>query len=430
MAEPAPDAPPHEGNAKHQTSEASRLAANSPWIISADDHVVEPANLWTDRLPRAMRSRAPRVVRERVANNFVPVGVDAVADAGELRDCDVWYYDDIRKPVIRNFAAVGLPPDDVDLSPMTFEEMRPGCYDPRERLRDMDLNRTEAALCFPNLFVRFCGQTFLDAKDKELASQCVQAYNDWLFEEWCAADSSRLVGATIVPLWDPVAAAAEIRRNADRGGRVVAFSELPGKLGLPSIHTREWDPLLAACDETATVIALHIGSGSVSMTTSPDAPLGVVNALTHLTSTMALTDWLLSGNFARFPHLKLLLAEAQLGWIPFSLERMDWAWEHNRGWTGLRHIPDPPSSYFAGHVSAAFFSDPHGVRSIPELGAGNVLFEVDYPHADSTWPHTSDIVEEIAKLVQHDTLERIVHQNARELLQLGERRPASTAELT
>ena len=117
----------------------------------------------------------------------------------------------------------------------------------------MDTNWTQASLCFPN-FPRFCGQTFLEASDRELALLCVRAYNDWMVEEWCGASDGRLVPLCLVPLWDPQLAAAEVERNAARGVRAVCFSEIPAYLGLPSIHSGEWDPFFAACEATGTVL--------------------------------------------------------------------------------------------------------------------------------------------------------------------------------
>src|SRR5690606_33157948 len=135
-------------------------------------------------------------------------------------------------------------------------------YDQKARLEDIDVNWVEASLSFPT-FPRFCGQTFLEASDRELASLCVTAYNDWMVEEWSANTGGRLIPLTIVPLWDPVAAAAEVRRNAERGVRALAFSEIPYHLGLPSIHDKEhWEPLWQACEETSTVVCMHIGSSS------------------------------------------------------------------------------------------------------------------------------------------------------------------------
>src|SRR4029077_11390787 len=110
--------------------------------------------------------------------------------------------------------------------------------------------------------VKFCGQGFLVAHDRELAALCVSAYNDFMLDEWCGVSDGRLIPLGIVPIWDAEAAADEVRRTAARGMRAVCFSEAPAHLGLPSIHGGYWDPLFAACVETQTVLAIHIGSSS------------------------------------------------------------------------------------------------------------------------------------------------------------------------
>src|SRR6266478_3446563 len=194
------------------------------------------------------------------------------------------------------------------LVPITYDEMRPGCYDPKARVDDMELNWVEASLSFPS-FPRFCGQTFLEAKDRELAEACVYAYNDWMVDEWCGDSGGRLIPLPIIPLWDAELAAAEVRRNAARGARAVCFSEIPVHLGLPSIHSGDWDPFFAACDETRTAVCMHIGSSSKMPATSKDAPPSVAILLSCNNSMASLADFLFSGVLVRFPELKLAYSE-------------------------------------------------------------------------------------------------------------------------
>jgi hypothetical protein len=167
-----------------------------PRIVSADDHVVEPPDVFTSRLPARYRDVGPRVVRAPVAEmtfrggNYVTrMGSGRPGDDGPLADW--WLYEDLQWPHTRLGACAGFAPEDVQVVPMTYDEMRPGCYQPGPRLDDMDLNWVEASLCFPT-FPRFCGQTFLEAADKDLALLCVRAYNDWMVEEWCAGSGGRL----------------------------------------------------------------------------------------------------------------------------------------------------------------------------------------------------------------------------------------------
>ena len=167
----------------------------------------------------------------------------------------------------------------------------------------------EASLPFPT-FPRFCGQTFLEGNDMELGLACVQAYNDWMVEEWCAPSGGALLPLCIIPMWDAELAAAEVLRNAARGVRAVCFSEIPTHLGLPSIHTGFWDPFFAACNDTGTTMCMHIGSSSKMPSTSTDAPPAVGSTLTYMNAAMSLTDWLMSGVFERFPRLRFGFMES------------------------------------------------------------------------------------------------------------------------
>ena len=369
--------------------------AELPKIISVDDHIVEPADVWTSRMPAKFKDAAPHIVRAPMPDVTFVGGKLTIVEGGGTKPVDWWHYEDLKRPLLRVDSAVGVPRDQVTMTGVTYEDMRPGSYRQKERLEDMDVNHIEASLCFPT-FPRFCGQTFTEAEDKELALLCVEAYNDYQVEEWCAGTGGRLVPLIIVPLWDAHLAAAEVRRNADRGVRAVCFSEIPPYLGLPSIHDPDnyWDPFFAACDETSTVVNMHIGSSSKMPSTSADAPAAVGSSLTHINAELSMTDFLLSGLFERFANLKVAYSEGQIGWIPHLLHRMDVVWEENRGWGGVADkVPNPPSSYFKDHVYGCFFDDPHGLKLIDEIGEDNITYESDYPHSDSTWPRTREIAE-------------------------------------
>jgi predicted TIM-barrel fold metal-dependent hydrolase len=393
-----------------------------PKIISVDDHVVEPPNVWQDRLPKRYADVAPRIVRAPVGSitfvggKFTPV----VGNPGDGPDVDWWFYEDLRRPLLRLDASVGYDRDEVDLRAVTYDDMRPGAWQVGARLEDMDANWVEASLCFPT-FPRFCGQTFLEAKDRELAELCVRAYNDWMIEEWSGPSGRRLIPLTIVPLWDAELAAAEVRRNADRGVRAVCFSEIPPFLGLPSIHDDDhfWDPFFAACAETGTVVCMHIGSSSKMPSTSADAPPAVGSTLTFANACYSLVDWLMSGVFNRFPDLVIAYSEGQIGWIPYVLERADIVWEENRAWGGVADkVTEPPSELFRRHVYGCFFNDAHGLRNLEAIGAERVTYESDYPHSDSTWPNTRQIAEEQMKELDPEVIELIVRGNAIRMLQL------------
>ena len=388
--------------------------AELPMIISVDDHIVEPADLWTSRMPAKFKEAAPHIVRKDMPDVTFVGGKLTVNEGGGGAPADWWIYEKLQRPLLRVDSAVGVPRDEVTMKGVTYEDMRPGSYRQKERLEDMDVNHIEASLCFPT-FPRFCGQTFTEAEDKELGLLCVKAYNDYQVEEWCAGTGGRLIPLTIVPLWDPNLAADEVRRNAARGVRAVCFSEIPAYLGLPSIHDPDnyWDPFFAACDETSTVVNMHIGSSSKMPSTSADAPAAVGSSLTHINAELSMTDFLLSGLFERFANLKVAYSEGQIGWIPHLLHRMDVVWEENRGWGGVADkVPNPPSSYFKDHVFGCFFDDPNGLLLIDEIGEDNITYESDYPHSDSTWPRTREIAEKQMAGLTDEQRYKIVRGNA------------------
>ena len=389
-------------------------------IISVDDHVVEPANLWIDRLPSKYHDVGPRIKRAPMGEVTFIGGKLTIKPGSEGAPADWWRYEDLRRPLLRVDSAVGVPRDQVTMSGITFDDMRPGSFEQKSRLEDMDVNHIEASLCFPT-FPRFCGQTFTEAKDKELALLCVQAYNDWMVDEWCAGTSGRLIPLIIVPLWDANLAADEVRRNAARGVRAVCFSEIPAYLGLPSIHDPDnyWDPFFAACDETSMIVNMHIGSSSKMPSTSADAPAAVGSSLTHINAELSMTDFLFSGLFERFSNLEVAYSEGQIGWIPYLLHRMDVVWEDNRGWGGVADkVPNPPSTYFPDHVFGCFFDDPNGLKLIDEIGADNITYESDYPHSDSTWPNTAQLALEQMAGLSDEQIWKVVRGNAIKLFGL------------
>ena len=396
-----------------------------PPLVDVDAHVVEPAHVWTSRLPLRLRDRGPRI-ELRPAGRPKLVGssyVEAPGTDGPL--VAWWHYEDHMASLKRTIAAAGFDADDVQLRGVRYDEMRAGCYDPAARIADMELNGVEAQMCFPN-YPRFCGQQFLWGTDRELALLCVQAYNDWMVEEWCGGGEGRLIPLCLVPLWDVDLACAEVRRNATRGVRAVAFSELPTYLGLPSLYSRAWDPFFATCAETATVLAMHIGSGTKTPSTSEDAPDAVAATILFGNSVGSMADFLYSGVLHRHPTLHLLYAEAQIGWIPYLIERADDVWVTHRGWSNSQmHCPEPPSTYYRRQVHSCFFKDSVGIDLLERVGVDNVLFETDYPHQDGTWPESRRCAaDQFGHLPQGD-IDKIARNNAIDLLGLRLERAGS-----
>jgi len=361
------------------------------WITSVDDHIIEPPNVWQDRVPAKYKDIAPRVVTD---------------DNGQ----EMWVYEDKRQATGGLGASAGRRPEDITAVGFPYSEMRPGCYDAKERLKDMNDAGVLATLNFPS-FPRFCGQTFLEAKDKELALICVKAYNDWMIDEWCATDPGRFIPLGIIPLWDPQLAVEEITRIHAKGVNSICFSENFQPLGVPTIHTGHWDPVLAACNEMGIVLSIHIGSSSTFHRISDDSPFMANFSLGMIRPAGALMDWIFSGLFQRFPNIKIALSEGSIGWIPWVLERAQQVWTTQRHWVikgqSLGNV-GPVQDYdkrinheainvykdYREHFYGCFIDDATGLKMLDVVGEDNVMIEVDYPHSDTTWPHSLKLAHE------------------------------------
>jgi predicted TIM-barrel fold metal-dependent hydrolase len=361
-------------------------------LVSVDDHVVEPPHLFEGRLPRRFADAAPRVERR--------------ADGSQA-----WLFQGEAAKYIGMNAVAGRPSEEFSLDPSNYEEMRPGCYDIHERVRDMNANGVLASICFPT-FPQFAGQYFSRQPDKELALLTIQAYNDWQIEEWSGTYPGRMIPFGILPLWDPELMGKEVRRLAAKGCHAVAFSEGPYKLGYPTLHSGDWDPFFAACATEGTVICTHLGSSSHPASTTPDAPMHVpmVLAPSHLMYYAA--DMLFSGVFVKFPTLKLALSEGGIGWIPYFLEHADYTYRTHRAWAGSTLGDRVPSEVFREHVITCFIDDAVGIKMRDEIGIDTICWECDYPHSDSTWPRSPERVVEYMADLSEDELAKVTHLNA------------------
>ncbi len=381
------------------------------WFISVDDNLIEPARLWQDRVPAKWRDIAPRIVREG--------------------DSEHWVYEDRQIVTTGLNAVAGKTREEFSPEPITYEDMREGCYEPAARVADMDQGHVLASMLFPS-FPRYCGQVFHEAKDKEIGLACVRAWNDFILDELADAYPGRFIPMMIIPLWDPVAAAAEIERTAARGAKSIAFSENPTKLGLPSIHTDFWDPVLQACNDTGFVISMHVGSSSNLIRTSPDMPTLAFMAYSAAANQAGtLLDWLFSGNFVRYPNLKIALSEGSIGWMPYFLERAEQVIDKQRFWASRFDIDMNAAhdrgeskgaasfdldtdirALFRDHVFGTFIEDAAGLRLLDIIGEDNVMLEADYPHSDSTWPDTINLARKWLGHLPEETQHKITIGNA------------------
>ncbi|HUN31853.1 MAG TPA: amidohydrolase family protein [Trebonia sp.] len=403
-------------------SSTSSTKRNLDWLISVDDHVLEPPTVWTDRVASKDRERAPHMELD---------------DDGQ----DYWVYDGKRYPSSGLSAVVGKSKEEFSPDPLPYSQMRPGCYDAQARIEDMNTAGILASLCFPTI-TRFCGQLFSEASDREFGLTCLKAYNDWMIEEWCAAAPGRYIPLVLIPIWDPALAARELERTAAKGATTFAFSENPAPLGLPTIHdpNRYWDPLFAAANELNMVASMHVGSSSQVPKIAPDSPFMANLAWGAIRTSGAMLSWIFSGMFQRFPNLKIALSEGEIGWIPYFLERAEQVVDKQRYWVmrGTRFMGHAGAGdidlnnfdvreTFRNHVFGCFIDDRHGIASIDEIGEDNIMCETDYPHSDSTWPNCIKVVREQIQHLPEETQYKILRGNAERLYRFTPAEPPALA---
>lgn len=366
-------------------------------LISVDDHIVEPPHAFDGRFPAALADRAPRVVER---------------DDGS----ETWVFEGEELPNVGFNAVVGRPVDEYSFEPTRFDEMRRGAWDIGARIADMDLNGVYASLCFPSFLPGFAGQRLQQlTDDPDLALACVRAWNDWNIEEWCGHDPTRMIPLQLPYLVDPEVAAAEVRRNAERGFKAITFSEAPHLLGLPSLHSGHWDPLMAACEETGTVVCLHVGSSGTSPATAPDAPSDTIGVLFFGYAMFAAVDWLYSRIPVRFPELRICLSEGGIGWVAGLLDRLEHVRKYDSMYGTWNDVDLSPADTFRRNFWVCAIDDPSAFLQRDVIGVDNILLESDYPHADSTWPHTQEKVAAQLRGLDDDEIRRVTWQNASEL---------------
>ena len=364
---------------------------NLDWLVSVDDHLYEPPNLWQDRVPARYRDVAPRVV---------------TTGEGEF-----WLYEDTKvRTGVGLGARAGKTRQELTPDPLTFAEMRPGCYDAAARIEDMDTAGIISSLCFPT-YPRFCGQIFSEAKDRELGLLCLKAYNDWVIEEWCSHAPGRLLPLTLIPLWDPQLAAAELERCAAMGSHTFAFSENPEPLGFPTINDpdRYWEPVMSVANDTGMVVSMHTGSSSTMPAINKHAGFMANLAWGANRTSGAMLAWLFSGYFQTYPNLKIALSEGEVGWIPYFLERAQYVYDTDHHWIdrgytmgvgagksgGIPYEGDLDiHALYLDHVYGCLIDDSVGLRNIDVIGENNVMYETDYPHSDTTWPDSIKLARE------------------------------------
>lgn len=362
-------------------------------LISVDDHVIEPPDMFVGRLPKKYADEAPQLVHREDGT-------------------DVWKFRDTVIPNAALNAIAGRPKEEYGLEPQGLDEIRPGCYDVHERIKDMNAGGLLAQMNFPS-FPGFAGRLFV-TDDVDFSLSLVRAYNDWHVEQWCGAYPGRFIPMTIPVIWDAQLCAAEVRRNAARGVHSLTFSENPSVMGMPSFHDEFWNPLWEALVDTGTVLSVHIGSSGRIAVPAVDSPPDVMITLQPMNIVSAAADLLWSRVLKDYPDLKIALSEGGIGWVPYFLERADKVFETHKTWTMQDFGGRKPSEVFRDHFLTCFITDSLGLSMRHEIGIDNITWECDYPHSDSVWP---DAPEQLwadfrKRDVPDEEIDKITHRNA------------------
>jgi predicted TIM-barrel fold metal-dependent hydrolase len=366
-------------------------------MVSVDDHVCEPPDMWQQHLSPEWKDRAPRMERKQDGS-------------------DVWLFEGQQIPNVGLNAVAGRPPEEYGMEPTSHEQLRDGCFNIHARIGDMNANGMLGSLCFPSV-PGFVGELFArqvkQHGENELAAVMTRAYNDWHIDEWCGAYPGRFIPLAIPLMWDPQLMADEVRRVAKKGCHAITFPDTPGGLDYPSIHSDHWDPFWKACSDEGTIVCIHIGSGTGMNLQDPSAPVEIMIASTPITLYNCATELIFSDALQKFPDLKIALSEGGTGWIPYFLERIDYVHEHHHAWTH-HTFPDgkKPSDIFREHLVTCFIDDAVGVTNRHLIGIDNITWECDYPHSDTTWPKAPERLWASLGGVPDDEINAMTHLNA------------------
>jgi predicted TIM-barrel fold metal-dependent hydrolase len=365
-------------------------------VISVDDHIAEPPDVFAGRMPSHLVERGPQIVE-------MPDGAE------------VWAYDNSIVFDLGLGVVAGRPREEWTHDPLRFDEMRRGCWDVHARVRDMDLDGVWASVCFPSLAFGFAGRVLSLHKDRELGLAAIRAWNQWMIEEWAGAYPDRFIPLQLPYMADPAIAGEEVRRNAELGFKAVSFVEAPHRLDLPPIIDHDhWRPFLAACEETGTVVCLHTGSSGFVMQGSPGSSLNVQTSLFPAGAFTAAIDWTWGRIPILYPDLKIALSEGGIGWVPMAIDRLNYVVEHSAGpATGDPWTADiTPCEAFLRSFWFCMLDDPNTLHARHEIGVDHIMFETDYPHADSTWPGTQDLLRSRLGGLPTEEAEAIAFRNA------------------
>lgn len=375
-------------------------------IIDADAHVQEPADLWTADAPASLAARVPRVTHSEHG--------------------DFWLFDKDKPPEAVAFT-VSAGKSYLDYYPTgeRYETIRPGTWQPQARLADMAIDGIYAQVLYPSVTLKGAG-TYSD--DRELQLYCVRRYNEWLAQDFCGGSGGRLIAQAIIPTTGIDDALAELEWAIHSGHRGAVISRMPS--GSFEFSAAD-EPFFARCCEAGMPVVVHIGSflrgrsgGSGGGGKRPDfrnmAFLGAAGAIKAGSHTIPVAcDLLFSGMFGKFPELKIVLVEANIGWIPTVLEQCDDMFYRYRFFTGAAEQMDMPSAVFHRHFWSTFLVDTVGMDLRHRLNIDQIMWSTDYPHSASNWPNSRQVIDRQFHGLPTAQVRRFLHDNCKRLYQLS-----------
>jgi predicted TIM-barrel fold metal-dependent hydrolase len=361
-------------------------------MVSADSHVVEPPNLWVERVDQRYRERAPRIVSEPDSDYLVceggltykhPIGLTVCTEA---------------------------PDNEVSMIGR-FANVRKGAWDPQARLADMDRDGVEGEILYTSF-----GLSMFSIPDPDFQHACFRAFNDWL-AEFCAGAPGRLFGVAMIPT-DPIEnATAEMARCKKLGlkAAMISISQDAGQ----GYDNSKYDPIWSASEDLDMPISLHVAASKKHFSSSGNV---LADFSLAFTPTMySLAAMIFSGVFDRHRKLKAVSVENDAAWVAGILERMDFRAHRDQGWAGAFNgitTGSAPSQIFHEHVGVTFMRDRTAVRNRDIIGLSSLMWGSDYPHFDGTWPHSQEVLAEHFGDVSLADQMRIARRNAIELYKL------------
>jgi predicted TIM-barrel fold metal-dependent hydrolase len=376
-------------------------------IISSDSHVFEPPDLWTQRIDKAFRERAPRLQRVGDVDQVVIddgrlfSGIGLISNAGARFDAPETISDHGR-----------------------FEEVHTGGYDPVQHIVDMGLDGVHGEVLYPSL-----GLSLFKVPDSAFMSAIFRAYNNWLVE-FCSTDPQRLKGLAMINLDDVQEGIRELERTAKMGLCGAMIAEYPAEAR--RYFEPEYEPFWAAAQALHMPLSLHTATrregyatGAVARTLR-DASRRATKAFLPA---LSMCDMIFSGVFERYPDLTVAIVEFELSWVPYVLTNMDYAYRERHEEASYRFANGMiPSDFYYRNIALSFQEDEIGIRLRDVIGVDHIMWGSDYPHSESTFPRSREVLDQILQGVPEDERAKVVGLNAARLYNFDLEAVAAKAE--